>query len=158
MISRGKRNFVAMLAGILISTSLAGCGSSHDATVHGVVSLDGMPLANVNGEVQFHSVAESGTAYGRLDATGNYELQTGSASGLDPGEYNVTVVGREPFPDNLPAGTTPPIPKLLTPERYGSVDTTPFKFTVTDGDNTIDLALTTKNEPRKTRKSRKEEG
>lgn len=124
--------------------SLTGCGSGHDASVHGVVTLDGQPLANANGEVQFHSQGSGGTAYGRLDAAGNYVLQTGTDSGLDPGEYKVTVVGREPFPDNLPPGTTPPIPKRITPEIYGSVDTTPFTFTVTEGDNTIDLAMTSK--------------
>lgn len=121
---------------------LSGCGSSRDAAVHGAVTLDGKPLANANGEVQFHSLGGGGTAYGRLDAAGNYELQTGTDTGLDPGEYKVTVVGREPFPENLPTGTTPPIPKRITPELYGSLESTPFTFTVKEGDNAIDLAMT----------------
>lgn len=144
MFRRGHGITVNVLLGVIAVTTFAGCGVSHDSAVHGLVTLDGIPLANANGEVQFHSLAESGTAYGRLDASGNYLLQTGTAAGLDPGEYKVTVVGREPFPDNLPAGSTPPIPELLTPEKYGNVDTTPFKFTVNEGDNTIDLQLTTK--------------
>ncbi|MDZ4784204.1 MAG: hypothetical protein SGJ19_28485 [Planctomycetia bacterium] len=107
-----------------------------------MVSLDGVPLTE--GEVQFHSRGSSGTAYGPLRDGGAYALGTGSDSGLDPGEYKVTVVATEPMPKNLPAGTTPPIPKLLTPQLYGNLDTTPFTFTVKEGDNTIDLALTSK--------------
>ncbi len=121
---------------------IAGCGSPHDATVHGVVTLDGVPLTE--GEVQFHSLGSSGTAYGPLREGGAYALGTGSDSGLDPGDYKVTVVATEPMPKDLPAGTTPPIAKLLSPERYGNLDMTPFQFTVAAGDNTIDLALTSK--------------
>lgn len=120
---------------------VSGCGSSHDATVHGVVTLDGKPLDI--GEVQFHSLGNSGTAYGRLAVGGAYQLATGSESGIDPGDYQVTVVAREPFPENLPAGA-PPIPKVISPERYGRLETTPFKFTIVAGDNTIDLPLTQK--------------
>lgn len=126
----------------IVLLSAVGCGSTHDATVHGVVSLDGKPLDI--GEVQFHSLGASGTAYGRLSAGGAYQLSTGQDSGIDPGEYQVTVVAREPFPENMPAGVTPPIPKVISPERYGRLETTPFKYTIFPGDNTIDLALTEK--------------
>lgn len=121
---------------------VVGCGSPHDARVHGVVTLDGRPLTI--GEVQFHSLGDSATAYGRLGEGGAYQLSTGTESGIDPGEYQVTVVAKEPFPANMPAGTTPPIPKVISPQIYGRLETTPFKFTVVAGDNTIDLALTEK--------------
>lgn len=122
---------------------VAGCGSAHDATVHGVVTLDGTPLTS--GEVQFHPVSgNSGTAYGRMIEGGAYQLTTGTESGIDPGEYKVTVVAKEPFPDNLPPNTTPPIRKVISPMIYSTLDTTPLKFTVVAGDNTIDLALTAK--------------
>lgn len=132
---------IASCAATALLLLLSGCGSSHDATVHGVVTLDGKPLEI--GEVQFHALGAGGTAYGRLSPGGAYQLTTGTESGIDPGDYQVTVVAREPFPENLPPGA-PPIPKLLSPERYGRLETTPFKFTIVAGDNTIDLALTEK--------------
>ncbi len=126
----------------LLITLIAGCGSSHDAVVSGTVTLDGKPLTN--GEVQFHPVGDGPTAYGRLGEEGAYRLGTGSESGLDPGRYKVTVMSTEPPSKELPSGATPPIGKRLSPERYGTVEATPFEFDVTDGNNTIDLALTTK--------------
>lgn len=126
----------------VLSIVVVGCGSPHDASVHGVVTLDGEPLTI--GEVQFHSLGNSATAYGRLADGGAYQLSTGTESGIDPGEYQVTVVAKEPFPENLPTGSTPPIPKVISPQKYGRLETTPFKFTVVAGDNTIDLPLTSK--------------
>lgn len=128
---------VACLAYLL---AIAGCGGPHDATVHGVATLDGTPLTY--GEVQFHPLGTGGTAYGKLADGGAYVLGTGTEAGLDPGDYKVTVVATEPI--KVVPGATPAIPKLLSPTKYGSLDTTPFKFTVAAGDNTIDLPLTTK--------------
>lgn len=127
---------------ILGLLGLSGCGSPYDGTVHGTVTLDGNPLTY--GVVQFHPVGEGPSAYGNILDAGAYELGTGSETGIVPGKYKVTVMSTERPPANLPVGVAPPIAKRISPERYGTVEQTPFEFEVKEGDNTIDLPLTSK--------------
>ncbi len=127
---------------LLALFGVQGCGSSFDSAVRGIVTLDGKPLTD--GTVQFHPVGDGPSSYGSIFDGGVYQMGTGSESGLVPGKYKVTVMATEAPPANLPLGQTPPVGKRLTPEKYGTVDATPFEFDVKDGDNTIDLALTTK--------------
>jgi hypothetical protein len=129
--------FLCLTVGMLM---LTGCGGAHDATVHGVAKLDGKPLEY--GNVQFHAVGGGATAYGTFSAGGVYELSTGAEKSLAPGKYKVTVVATEAPPANLPVGQAPPIGKLLTAPKYGTIEQTPLEFDVVAGDNTIDLPLT----------------
>lgn len=136
--ARSRRQLIAAITLLC----LAGCGSPYGATVHGIVTLDGTTMTH--GGVQFHPIGEGATAYGNFSVDGNYQLGTGSESGITPGKYKVTVMATEPPPTNLPVGVAPPIAKRLSPERYGTVEQTPFEFEVIEGDNTIDLAMTSK--------------
>ena len=75
---------------ILLLVALAGCSKSGPqiAPVHGVVKLDGQPLANA--DVQFQPDGSQRPSSGRTDANGHYELmykrgQPG-ASGYAPGQ------------------------------------------------------------------------
>jgi len=114
-----------------------GC-SGQQASVSGVVTLDGKPLDR--GAVSFHAVEGGPTAVGPIDQSGRYQLRTGEDHGLPAGEYLVTVVANEDsvLPDNFAS----PLPgKLITPIQYGSTATTNLKETVAPGSNNIDLTL-----------------
>jgi hypothetical protein len=110
--------------------------------VHGNVTLEGRALNR--GDVQFHPVGDGPSAYASIGANGEYTLGTGSETGIVPGKYKVTVMATEAPPADLAPGVARPIGKRLTPERYGTVEATPFEFEVVAGDNTIDLKLTEK--------------
>jgi hypothetical protein len=120
---------------------LAGCGSGHDASITGTVTLDGTALTT--GTVTFHPVAAGAIAYGQIDSQGNYAVKTGRESGLKPGSYVVTVVATgEPSKgmDESPG-------ELLTPARYGNVEQSDLKFEVKAGENKIDIPLTSQPAP-----------
>lgn len=126
---------VVVLAGVLV----AGCGSPHEASVSGTVTLDGEPLDR--GTVSFHPVGEGAVAYGQIGADGSYEVKTGRESGLAPGDYKVTVVATTPPPPPKDP-MDEPVGELITPQRYGAKQTTDLQFAVEPGSNTIDLELT----------------
>lgn len=119
---------------------LAGCGGVYDASVRGVVLLDGNAIET--GTVSFLPTAGGPPAYGRIGAAGEYLLSTGRESGLPPGEYGVTVVANEPPTTRDTADGGPPAPgKPITPEWYRSADTSGLKFTVKPGSNNFTIEL-----------------
>lgn len=130
---------VASVVVVLLLLTLAGCGSTHDASVSGTVTLDGETLDR--GTVSFHPVGEGAVAYGQIQSDGSYQVKTGRESGLLPGEYKVTVVATAPPPEPEDP-MDEPVGELLTPKRYGRTETTDLQYTVEAGSNTIDIALT----------------
>ena len=123
---------------------MAGCGQ-HAASVAGRVTLDGQPAGS--GTVAFHPVSGGAVAYGVIQAGGSYALQTGQNQGLTPGEYQVTVqLIAPPTEDATRAPVsgmmTEAAGRLLSPPRYASLDTTPLRFKITSGRNSVDLKLT----------------
>lgn len=125
----------------IVSIALfAGC-NGNSANVTGTVTLDGQPLTT--GSVSFQPTTSGPVAYGSIGPEGNYQLSTGTSTGLNAGEYIVTVVATEEARQPAPGEPELP-PKLLTPERYGNVEQSGLRFTVTRGANKIDLPLTTK--------------
>ena len=116
---------------------LAGCSSS-ESTVSGKVLLNGKPLDT--GTVTFHPVAEGAAAYGQVQADGTYQIKTGRKRGLQSGQFKVTVVATKP---STPSSDEldEPLPELLTPKEYGSLDQTPLRFSVLRGANHIDIQL-----------------
>ncbi len=121
---------------VLLPLALLGCRGNLPSTVSGQVTLDGEPLSS--GDVQFHRTGGGAPATGSISANGQYTLSTGTRSGLEEGDYTATVVAvGEPPADDVP-------PPVLTPPRYGRVDTSDLKVTVGPGANTIDLPLKTK--------------
>lgn len=131
--------YPAMLWAILLVAM--GCNTaSHEATVSGTVSLDGTPIGP--GVVQFIPVGSShNPATGTIQVDGAYELRTSNKSGLQPGQYQVTVAVYD-HPELAPGERAAPgSAPLRTPEKYFSLETTDLEFTVSPGDNTIDIEL-----------------
>ncbi len=134
-----RRNRNLLLASML--AAIAGCGGVYDATVEGVVTLDGNPVPA--GAVAFIPSSGGPSAYAQSDTSGNYEVFTGMEAGLSPGEYAVTVVAREdPTAKQSNFEGPPPPGKQITPLWYGSSKTSPLKYTVEAGANDYDIALT----------------
>lgn len=122
---------------------LAGCGGAYDSSVSGLVKLDGQTLPR--GLVGFHPVAPGPSAYAVIDESGNYAVRTGSASGLPPGDYRVTVSANElPATERTEQGGPPPPGKAITPAKYRMKGTSGLTFTVTPGKNEINLELKSK--------------
>lgn len=108
--------------------------------MHGVVRLDGKLLTH--GNVMFESVAtpqreRQYAARGVIQPDGKYQLTTfGRHDGALVGRHRVAVV----VPD-LDAGDVAGPQRLLIPNRYTSVATSGLEFEIGEGDNPIDLDL-----------------
>ena len=122
-----------------VALSLVGCGGTYDASVHGVVTLDGKPLAR--GTLAYDSISEGPLCYGLIQSDGTYSLQTGSEAGIPSGQYKVTVVANEASTPS--SGGGPPAPgKPITPPWYRTKTATPLEQAVQPGSNEINLELT----------------
>jgi hypothetical protein len=114
-----------------------GCGKKLDASLSGVVTLDGKPLHT--GLVTFTPVKSGAAAYADIGADGRYSARTGNNAGLACGDYVVTVVALTRPPrgrDDLPGD-------LLTPTRYSNPRQSDLHFTIGPGANRIDIHLHT---------------
>lgn len=118
-----------------------GCGSNL-AQVSGRVTLDGEPLRGgdgVHATVFFQPASGKGaTAVGVVDENGNYQLSTGSQSGIAPGEYLVSCSASQII--SSPDGGTP-VGKRMTDSKYASAKTSGFRFAVQSGANQFDIPL-----------------
>jgi hypothetical protein len=124
--------------------ALVGCGDNHEATVSGVVRIDGKPVPQ--GTVTY-SPSESGSAaYATIDENGYYEVRTGRESGLPPGGYYVTVAANESAARTVEGGPPPP-GKLIVPLWYRFKDSSGLQFKVEPGSNEIDLELSSQPPP-----------
>jgi hypothetical protein len=125
---------------VMMLVTLGGCGSTYDAAVSGVVSLDGKTIPR--GTVSFQPKAGGAIAFGRIDENGAYVLRTGREDGLPPGDYYVTVSANEPpAVSQSKGGGPPPLGKSITPLWYRSKDTSGLSFLVESGSNEINLEL-----------------
>lgn len=115
-----------------------GCGGGNEATVVGVVTLDGKALNR--GTVNFIPAAGGAGATATIAPGGAFEARTGSAPGLQPGEYIVTVQAREDVIID-PKGGLPMPGKLITPRKYDSRGTSDLRATIAPGDNELKLEL-----------------
>jgi hypothetical protein len=124
---------IATAASIVTSS---GCGG-FQASVDGVVSLDGRPLPAAH--VVFHPDVPGPIAYGLSLDDGSYWLKTGATKrGLQPGTYRVTVTAtKEADVDKAEEKEIP----LSTPPVYADSVKTPLRCTVAKGHNKIPLAL-----------------
>lgn len=138
-----KTNKYELLAVGLISplVSLAGCGGPFDASVAGIVTLDGEPLHR--GTVAFNPVGGGPGGYAMIDSDGKYTIRTGRELGLPAADYTVTVVASEPPTERRSASGGPPPPgKPITPPWYRTKQTSGLQFTVEKGHNEINIELT----------------
>jgi len=130
----------------LAAMVLSGCGGTYDASVEGVVTLDGNPVPSCS--VAFIPAAGGSPGYARTNGSGKYEVFTGNELGLPSGEYRVTLVAREnPTETHSELGGPPPPGKRITPPWYGSSRSSPLLYKVEPGSNDIPLELTTQPPP-----------
>jgi hypothetical protein len=128
-----------MLAGSILFTAL-GCGGAYDASVSGVVTLDGNSVNK--GAIAFIPESSGPAAYAQIDSSGEYNVFTGMEAGLPSGDYKVTVVSREPPETTHSKLGGPPAPgKAVTPPWYAMVGSSPLQFQVAPGANEINLEL-----------------
>lgn len=131
----------AIVISLLTYVILSACGcTSQFATVTGQITLAGEPLTT--GNVSFHPVSSGAVAVGTIQANGSYSVATGSAAGLPPGEYIVTIVATKPImptPEN-----SQPVPELLTLPKYGSKETSDLRCTLKAGANRQNFDLQAK--------------
>lgn len=118
---------------------LSGCGGPYDATVIGLVTLDGEPIST--GTISFIPASGGAQGYAMVELSGSYEVYTGREAGLLPGDYKVTVVAREPSTSPSEDGGPPPPGKPITPRWYASPQTSGLTFNVQPGSNEINLEL-----------------
>ncbi len=140
MVNR-KKNVFGFAAALLVGS--AGCGGPYDASVAGLVTLDGNPIPT--GSISFVPSNGGPQAYAIVNESGNYEVYTGRESGLPPGEYKVVVVARKSSTTRSAGGGPPPPGEAITPRWYASPETSGLTFNVEPGSNEINLEL--KSEP-----------
>jgi hypothetical protein len=140
-----KRTSCTYAMGLAVAiSSFVGCGGAYDASVVGLVTLDGNALPT--GSISFVPVTGGPLAYAMIDSSGNYEVYTGREAGLKPGEYSVCIVARKPS-TAMSAGNGPPPPgEQITPKRYASADTSGLKYTIDSGSNEINIELNSQPE------------
>jgi hypothetical protein len=136
-----------VVAGVLgLLAGFAGCGGPYDSTVSGVVTLDGKVVPR--GTVAYQPSAGGPAAYARIEENGAYVVHTGREEGLPSGEYSVTVTANEPpAVTQTQSGGPPPPGKPITPPWYRTKNTSGLNFTVSPGDNEINLELKTQPPP-----------
>ncbi len=136
-----KRRRVRCLLLALVLAGVGGCGGAFDATVEGVITLDGDPVPA--GAIAFIPADGGPLGYARTDSSGNYEVFTGNEAGLQTGQYGVTVVAREsPAETHSKLGGPAAPGKRITPPWYGSSRSSPLTYDVVLGSNEIDITLT----------------
>ncbi len=149
------RSLRAVSVGLLF-VLLGGCGSDDLATVQGLVTLDGQPLAEV--EVQFIPDIEQDTvgppisAY--TDQFGRFQTVNDSRGGMVAGTYRVCIndarammpgggmdaTSGEPV-ENGPSRSAPV--RVRVPQHYSDVNRTPFRdLRIEPGEQSHNFPLT----------------
>jgi hypothetical protein len=148
------RTALPLLAGVGLLVSFAGC--SRDPTmpklgkVHGKVTYQGKPVDS--GTVSFNPILGKGgetgqNATGEIASDGSYEMTTfNTGDGAILGQHVVAVVVRAKGSENQgkPRADSTidyTMPKIVTPSKYVSVETSPLRCTVREGDNIFDIDL-----------------
>lgn len=132
---------------LLACVPLAGC-SGLSADVTGQVLMDDEPLEvaeNQRGIVVFRPVSGGPTCSGLLSPEGTFELSTGGATGLAPGDYMVSVRVLELVP--APPGSELPSGTPLTPAVYADPLTSGLLFAIKPGKNNIKIELSSSAGP-----------
>ena len=130
-----------LLATALVVATLQGCADKLEAEVSGVVTLDGQPIGP--GTVNFSPLdGESNPAVGTIAPDGSYTLKTSRTVGLAAGTYRIAVSVFENQASSAPGQRSNAPPKLRTPEKYNSVETSGLQFEVEPGHNTLNIELT----------------
>jgi hypothetical protein len=127
---------------LTLGALVPGCGRGF-ARVDGQVTIEGKPISGgsqVRGTVFFHP--ESGAtapSVGIVDASGRYEMTTGSTQGVMPGAYLVTISAAEIIPA-ASAGEAPS-GRRLSALKYSDPKQSGLRVEVKSGRNSFDFAL-----------------
>jgi len=139
--------------GLVLALLTFGCGGPQRATIEGVVTLDGKPLADM--EVQFIPEPEQGRgaapASAYTDEAGRYRIEAVGSGGVCVGPNRVCVNdarlmtpggGTDPN-DGMPGAITKTgVRRSRVPQIYSDANQTPHRnITVRPGVQTVDLAL-----------------
>jgi hypothetical protein len=133
-----RTNGLMMLAAILATTMLSGCGGSSGLDTHpvsGNVTFDGQPVQE--GRIQFRAVGGDQRAFSGEIKNGLYVLEALA------GKASVEIVASRLVPgkfDESNPGEKVPVGEMYIPARYNSQ--TELTADVTAGKNQIDFALT----------------
>ena len=126
-----------------------GCSSNENAgsRAKGKVLFNGQPLTE--GAILFQPVATGSTSYGKIDASGTFEMRTGtSMNGIKPGEYEVAIENWKIFPDGVDEKGNVLVNGLSKiPRKYTNPKTSGFKATIQPEDmNEFTFELTGEEE------------
>jgi hypothetical protein len=128
------------LFGVLL-VATTGC-REQPTTVSGSVTLDGQPLkvtSDSRGTVVFQPLGGVGTvATGLINASGNFELATGSSNEVAPGNYFVAISVARLTPKT---DQTEPSTQLVTPAKYSSARDSGLQTKVQPGANHVKFEL-----------------
>ena len=91
-----------------------------------------------SGLVTFYPVGRGPAAVGNIGPDGHYEIRTGRASGIEVGNYTVTV---EAFDVSDDLELEDAIAESILPVHYSDRTKSGLEFTVQAGHNPIDLPL-----------------
>jgi len=132
------------LAATMLALAAAGC-SRHASQLSGQVSLDGRPLTT--GVITLTPVGAGPSAYAAIGPDGRYAIHTGAATGLEPGEYVVTVAANAAVSGKT-AGVEQAggrgLPPLVTPREYLDRARSPLRVTIVPGTQVVDFDLESK--------------
>jgi hypothetical protein len=126
---------------VIACTSIGGCGDGL-ASVTGSVTFDGEPIAggsDVHAMICFTPVGGGPPGIGEIDSYGHFSLATGSAAGIRPGKYLVSVSATKLIPS-----TTPGMPgggRPLTPAKYSNPKESGLEADIQPGRNALDFNL-----------------
>jgi|SRR5579863_9807968 len=141
---------------LLVVVLAAGCGDSSEVgltyPVSGTVIIDDDPLDAASAQVWLYPDASKDNdspfePAGKIDADGNYSVQTLGKAGAPPGWYKVVVTALAAAPQHpRDAKQKRPVGKSLVPAKYGSIETTDLAIEVVEQPEpgAYDLELTTK--------------
>src|SRR5215213_555835 len=130
----------------LLVFSLTGCGGMYDATVTGIVTLDGKEVPT--GAVSFAPQSAGPPAFSIIASDGKYNRRTGREEGIPTGQYVATVMANEaPAAAARKDGGPLPLGKSIIPDWYRDPATSGLSFNVEPGNNEINLKLTSTPPP-----------
>ncbi len=125
-----RTSMLAVLLGSLFA--LTGCGETK-VPITGSVTKGGKPFAPPEGgqvNVTISQEGGSGSGTGPVGADGNFTI-AGTAGGIPPGKYKVSLVMYPPLPaEGAKAPKGPPVPKTLSGGETWDVSATNNKFTI----------------------------
>ena len=143
---------------LLMVMNMSGCSDGRLKTEHvsGIITLDGVPLADATVGFGPKVAGQGAVGFARTNEKGEYILQAMNGrpdAGTLPGEYAVTVAKYKLVPTGRKE--TDPYTRKVTDEMtsvflfpemktYADAETTPFSATVVKGKNTFDFDIKSK--------------